>query len=263
MPSSPEYLQKFDQPVFTELFWNFPEQKTGQISVIGGHSQHFASIVKISEQLKQFPFKTIQTVLPDSLKNHLPPLPNFHFTPSTDSGSFANSKELIKIAQNTDFAFFAGHFSKNSATTLAIIDSIVARTDKPTFLVGDTVDLITGDAETITTQPLIMLATTVQLQKLFRALYYPKMLLLSMPLLTVAEVLHKFTLSYPLTIITFTNEHLLVAHHGKIAVTDIKNTPYTPLSLWQGQLACQIVAANFWNPNNTFKATTAALFKTN
>lgn len=85
------------------------------------------------------------------------------------------------------------------------------------------------------------------------------MIMLSQPLLPVVETLHKFTLSYPATIVTFHQNQIIVANSGDVTTTPIENTRYTPLSLWSYQLAGKIATLNLYNPNQPLKATTAAI----
>ena len=85
------------------------------------------------------------------------------------------------------------------------------------------------------------------------------MIMLSQPLVPVVETLHKFTLSYPTTILTFHQNQIIVANSGDITTTPNENTLYTPLSLWAGQLAGKIAAINLYTPKQPLKATTAAI----
>ena len=100
-----------------------------------------------------------------------------------------------------------------------------------------------------------------QLQKIFRAVYYPKVLMLSSPLAQVVETLHKFTLTYPATILTFHEGQILVASDGKIISTPIETTNYTPISLWSGELASRVLAMNLFTPGQPLAATAAAILK--
>ena len=247
------------------ILWNLPEQKTGTLQLLGGNSQNFATIIKNAEFLSTLPLKRVKVLLPEPLRTKLPPLPptgstpELDFAPATDSGSFDKSTILNDAAQNADLIFCAGEFSKNSATAIALAEALKS-TAQPILLTRDAVDLLATDiASLIEKDHLILLASMAQLQKIFRALYYPKMLLLSMPLLPAIETLHKFTLSYPATIITFHQEQIIVAHQGQIATTPIANTSYTPLSLWAGTLACKIAALNLWNPSQPLAASITAL----
>lgn len=260
------YWKKQDLPLFSDLTWNIPEQKSGNLVVIGGNSQSFSTPAKISEYLTTtFPFRTVTTVLPDALRHKLPPLANLTFAESTSSGSFARSALLRKTCVEADAVLIIGDLSKNSETAIAIAESINLRNDpknppRPLVLTRDAVDLLAPEAERWINSPNVtVVATTAQLQKLLRAIYYPKMLLLSQPLVPVIEVLHKFTLTYPITILTYHQDHIIVAANGEISTTKLGDTDYTPLTLWLGQLAANVTALNFYNPEQAFAATTAAI----
>ncbi|MBQ3352176.1 hypothetical protein IJG91_00720 [Candidatus Saccharibacteria bacterium] len=256
-----DYYEKIENlKKYQELSWNIPEQKNGKISLIGGNSQSFSNIIKSAESLQQsFPIKDLSIILPDSLKNKLPPLPNFVFASSTESGSFAKSDILDNALKNSDFNILLGDFSKNSATCIAIAEALKS-SDNPTIFARDTIDLLLPEmVNIIEKENLFIIGTMAQLQKLFRAVYYPKMLLLSMPLMQVVENLHKFTLSYPCTILTFLENQVIIANNGKVAGIPIGSTSYTPLSLWDGELAGKIAAMNLFNPGKPLEATISGL----
>lgn len=259
------YWKKQTEPLFPDLAWNIPEQKTGQLNIVGGNSQSFHSVVRLAEFLEHnFPLRSVSVYLPDSLRGQLPPLPNLTFAPSTSSGSFAKSAELRTSLTTGDFTIFAGDFSKNSATAIALSDAITTSSTpdatKPLLLTRDSVDLLAETAQNLLTRPnLFLVASLAQLQKLFRAVYYPRMIMLSQPLIPILETLHKFTLSYPVTILTFHQDQIIVATSGNLTTTPISNTSYTPLSLWSGQLAGKVAALNLYNPNHPLEATTAAI----
>jgi len=255
------YLKKQSQPLFPDLAWNIPEQKSGRLAIIGGNSQSFSTVIRISEYAAQaFPFKTIATVLPDALRGKLPPLTNLDFMPSTSSGSFARSGELSAACANVDTCLLIGDFSKNSETAIALTSAVTAQAGPLLVITRDAVDLLSGDAERILERPhTFIVASMLQLQKLFRAVYYPRMILLSQPLLPVIETLHKFTLTYPVTVVTFHENNIIVTAGGKVTTTNIVDTDYSPISLWSGKLATNITALNLYNPEQPLQATTAAL----
>ena len=107
---------------------------------------------------------------------------------------------------------------------------------------------------------IILMGSFIQLQKIFRVVYYPRVLTMSQSLIQVAEAMHKFTLSYPAKIITLHNEQILVAENGNVAVVPLNKTAYTPITVWGGELAAKVATINLYNPNNFLKATTAAIF---
>lgn len=257
-----EYWKKIEQNIYSELAWNIPESKQGSVSVIGGNSQSFNTAVRISEQLSnKFSIKNVKTILPDALQTQLPAIDNFVFLPSTDSGSFANSAILPEVFNQVDFNLVIGDLSKNSITEKAISNAC-ASTEKPTMLTRDSVDLVCAEnPEQLLMNPnIIIFCSVVQLQKLFRSVFYPKVILLSQPLMQIVEAIHKFTLSYPAKIITFHDGQILVAENGQVNIIPLEKTGYSPLTLWTGTLAAKIITYNLFNPNIFLKATTSAIF---
>ena len=256
----PNYWQKQERPLFSDLEWNFPEKKQGSVSVIGGNSQSFSIVNSVSTYLStNFPIETINSVLPDALKSKLPPVPSIKLLPSTDSGSFKKSSAFFNALESANFNLLIGDFSKNSETAVAVYEAIKS-TEKPILLTRDTIDLVLNDVNSfVERENLFFVGSMVQMQKLFRAVYYPKVLLLSMPILPIIEALHKFTISYPCTILTFHEGKILVAHSGEVVSTPIEKTPYSPLTLWSGELSARIAAFNLFNPKKPLEATVAAI----
>lgn len=256
------YWQKQSaKPLFPDLFWNIPEQKTGTITVIGGNSQNFSSVIRTSEYLNHtFPLKQVTTILPSSLKTKLPSIENVEFAEATASGSFAKSHSLTKFFDSGNFALIAGDLSHNAETAIAFTDAIKSSIT-PLLLTRDSVDLLAPTFSQIVDHPdLFLVAPMSQLQKIFRALYYPRMILLSQPLVPIIETLHKFTLTYAnITLLTFHEGNIIVATNGQISTTRLTDTDFTPLSLWSGQLAARVAALNLFTPSQPFAATTSAI----
>lgn len=245
---------------YADLEWNIPEQKTGTVNVIGGNSSSFAVVAKTAEFISSsFPVHNLNILLPDSLRNKVPGIPGINFLASTESGSFAKSPLMVDFVESADFSIFIGDLSKNSATSIAISDAIKNSTKK-VLLTRDAIDIIGPEmANIIEREDLFIVGSMAQLQKLFRSVYYPKMILLSEPLLPAIETLHKFTLSYPITIVTFHQEQIIIAHAGKINTIPIANTKYNPLSLWNGELAAKVAMNNLYTPGKPLEATTFSI----
>ncbi|MBR0431187.1 hypothetical protein IJJ05_02775 [Candidatus Saccharibacteria bacterium] len=259
-----EYFEKIEKAPQDDLSWNIPEQKRGMVNIIGGNGQNFRTEIKISEFLaEKYPIQTVKTILPDVLKTKLPPLPNLVFLKSTDSGSFADEEELKQELNVVDFNLLIGDLSKNTVTGRAI-SSACRFSEKPTLITRDSIDLVIENEpeKLLMNEKLIFFGSMTQMQKLLRAVYYPKMLLLSQSLIQVVEILHKFTLSYPIAIITLHNGQILIAKNGEVKAVPIDVSGYSPIMFWQGELAAKIVALNLFNLNNLTKATVAAIFNT-
>lgn len=263
------YWQKQNRPLFADLAWNIPERKTGRLAVVGGNSQNFATVIRTSEYLAEhFPFETVATFLPDTLRGKLPTLPNLTFCAATTTGSFAKSPELNQALSDYASTLLIGDLSKNSATSVALSEAITRavrddtanETPRSLIIARDAVDSLLTEMPTILNRPrTLIIASMVQLQKIFRTVYYPKMILLTQPLVPAVESLHKFTLTYPATILTFHQDQIIVAHQGQVSTTHITDTKYTPLALWTGQLAADLTALNFYNPEHPYAASTAAI----
>lgn len=264
------YWQKQTKPLFADLAWNIPEQKTGRLGLIGGSNQGFNATIRIAEFLsKTFPIRDLPILLPTTLRTKLPPLPNLNFAPATDSGSFSQSPLLSDFVASNNYTFVTGDLSKNSATAIAVASALLPRTPQAeaphVLLARDAIDLLAPSMEQLLANPhLTLFASSAQLQKVFRAVYYPKMIMLSAPLLPTLEALHKFTLTYPTTILTFHENQLIVARDGRVITTPLASTGYSLISLWSGELAAKIAAFNLYNPTKPLEATAAALlFKEN
>ena len=257
-----EYFEKLENNPYEDLKWNVPERKQGAVNVIGGNAGHFRTEVSAAEFLSsEYPIERISLVLPDSLKNKLPPLDNFMFLPATDSGSFKESQELMDVFNAVDFNLVLGDLSKNKVTSKAVANAIRA-TEKMTLVTRDTVDALAENEpeKLLMNENLILMASIPQLIKLLKAVYYPKMLLQSQSLVQVSDVLHKFTLSYPVRIVTLHNEQVLVAENGNVKAVPLEKTGYSPIIFWSGELAAKIVIMNLFNPNSFIKATCSVLF---
>lgn len=256
-----DYFKKIDSKPSDDLLWNVPERKQGSVNIIGGNGQNFRTPVKIAEFLgEKYPVETINVVLPDALQKKLPPLPNFVFLPSTDSGSFSG-EGLNKAMNSADFNLIAGDISKNSITGQAVAGALKIA-EKMTLVSRDAVDIVAENSpeRVLMNENLIFFASVPQLIKLLRAVYYPKMLLMGSSLIQTAEVLHKFTLSYPVSIITFHNDQIIIAASGEVVAVPLEKTGYSALTLWNGELAAKITALNLYNPNNFISSCVAALF---
>ena len=257
-----EYFKKIEEKPNDDLAWNIPERKSGLVNIIGGNSQSFKTEIRIGEFLgKKYPVETLNLILPDALKNQLPDLANFVFLKSTESGSFKDGDEILRAFNGADFNLVLGDLSKNSVTGRALA-SACKDAEKPLLLTRDAVDLFAENAGELDlmNDNLIFFASMPQLIKILRAVYYPKMLLLSQSLVQVVEVLHKFTLSYPVSIVTLLNAQILIARNGEVEAVPLEKSGYSPIMFWQGEMAAKILAFNLYNPDNFVKASVSAIF---
>lgn len=257
-----DYFKKYEKNPYQDLEWNIPEQKQGSINIIGGHVGGFRTEVKLAEYLTtNYPVAEVYIVLPDVLQGKLPPIPGIEFLKSTDTGSLADSEELTKLISAADYNILSGDLSKNAITGRAVA-SACKSSARPLLITRDAVDVVAENmADTLLMNAnLVFLGSVAQIIKVLKAVYYPKILLMTQPLMQVAEVLHKFTLSYPTAIITLAGEQILIAKDGMVAAVPLENSGYSPLSLWSGELAAKIAIMNTYSPEQFIGATVAAIY---
>lgn len=254
--------KKISQPLEKDLEWNFPEKKSNTISIIGGNGNNFSYEAKLSEYLNMsYPIERVENYFPDSLRKNLPIIPGINFLEDTESGSFKKSEKLNLAVETSDFTIFPGDLSKNSATSIAISEALKTTT-KPIVLSRDAIDLLSPTfAEFIEDHQLFIITSMTQLQKVFRSLLYPKMILLKAPLMQTLETLHKFTLSYNnCTIITLQENQIILANSGKVITIPLEKTKYNAITLFTGNLPGDLAAYNLWNPGKPLEACASALF---
>ena len=94
---------------------------------------------------------------------------------------------------------------------------IFKKAQRPIVVTRDAVDLLQNSfAEILDNPRLVFVVSFAQVQKLLRAVYYPKILTFNIQLAQFVDILHKFTITYPVTICAFHAEHLVIAHGGDV-----------------------------------------------
>jgi len=264
MPSTAPYWKKAEEDIIKhalDLAWNFPEQRQGVVSIVGGNASAFLSEVKTAEYInKSFTFlKGVKNIFPDALKSKLPPIDSISYFKSTDSGSFASSSEFRHALEDSDVGLLLGDFSKNSNTSIAVSELIKNSSDIPLILARDSAELVVQEINNfIERDNLFFVTSMASLQKIFRALYYPRPIMLSQPIFPVIETLHKFTLSYKTAILTFHEGKIICAKNGNIVTIDLEKTRFTPVSLWSGELAANLAVFAMFNKQNPLEVMIAS-----
>ena len=250
-----DYWQKQGlKPLFGEVDMERPEQKryAGKLLIIGGNKGAFFAVANAMNEAHEMGVGEVRALMPSSLKSQVPSTPEVYFAEAEKSGAFGRNalNDLLIQAEWAEAVVLIGDMGKNAETTMAFAE-FMKQCEKPLFITRDAVDAVTPDVMNwaMREPETSLLLTMPQLQKLLRTLYYPKVVTLSMPTNQLIETLHKFTLSYELSIVTFHNNQLIVAQHGEVVSEDIKDTKWTQITLWGGALAVQEAVLKLWNPN--------------
>ena len=252
---------KARQYAFPEIDWQRPEQKSlaGKIAVIGGNENSFAPIIKFASIAKGAGIDQVKAILPTALSAKINPAVKAEglvFVGDKKAQGFEASaiasvkQELVGL----DYAVWAGEMGRSQGAKEFLRD-MISDSGREALLTRDAVDLALEGAEKWLEQDdMLLILSLAQLKKLAQAIYYPKMLNLTMPLNQIVEFLHKFTLSYPVKIILLAAGQLNVAQNGDVRSVNLEATRYSGdiLKIFQGDLAIDVVKLSIWNKGVDF-----------
>jgi hypothetical protein len=190
--------------------------------------------------------KTIPTTITDTI-----------FGATNPSGSLAKdaNSELQALANWSTGMLLIGDAGRNSETAILYEDFLRTYTG-PVTVTRDAIDLVKNSAITLVDRPdTLLVMSFAQLQKLFQSVYYPKILTFSMQLSQLVDALHKFTITYPVTISVLHKDYLLVASGGDVTTTEWGNA----MAIWRGSVAAKAASFWLWTPTQPLKAVTASL----
>lgn len=71
-----------------------------------------------------------------------------------------------------------------------------------------------------------------------------------MQLMQLVDALHKFTITYPVTIVTFHQNQLIVAHGGEVVTQEFDE----PMAIWRGLTATKAACYLLWTPVKPLRA---------
>jgi len=250
-----------DKPLFPDIAWQKPEQRAlaGKLLIIGGNANGFAAVAQAHQDALAAGAGECRVVLPDALKKAIDPLAlDCVYVPTNPSGGITkDALPALKAATAwADTLLFIGDAGRNSETAIVYEQLLQAFPDKMSVITRDAVDLLKGLwPQLLQRDNTLLIVTFAQLQKMFQAVYYPKTLLFSMQLTNVVEALHKFTITYPASVVVFHQNQLIVAQKGEISTTPWGN----PLIIWRGSVAAKMAVYAMQQPKQLFKAITTSL----
>lgn len=241
-------VQTSEKPLFPDVEWNRPEQRTlrGRLGIIGGNKLGFAGVAEAYSTAYSAGAGEVKVLLPDILRKTIPAaITEAIFAPNNISGSL--SKEALGDMQAlgawSTGILLAGDTGKSSETTV-VYDDFIGSYGGWITLTRDAVDLVRRSAPVLVERPhTLYVISFAQLQKLFQDVYYPKILTFSMQLAQLVENVHKFTLSYPITIMTLHQGHIVIAHEGQVITQKWEN----PMAIWRGHTAARAASYLLWH----------------
>lgn len=246
--------QSSTKPLFPDIEWNKPEQRShaGKLAIIGGNKLGFVAIRDAYEIANELGAGQIRAVLPDVLKRTIPPsVSDAIFVPSNPSGGFSREAlpEFQAACAWADLCLLIGDAGRNSETAMSF--EALLESDSRVVITRDAVDLLMpAMGRFVDREHTTFVVSFAQLQKIFQSVYYPKILSFSMQLLQLVETLHKFTITYPVTIVTFHQNQLILAHDGQVVTQEFDQ----PMAIWRGITATKAATYLLWNPTKPLEA---------
>lgn len=238
-------VQTPTKPLFPDVEWSKPERRdqAGKLAIIGGNKLGFIAAAEAFQTAGETGVGETKVLLPDALKKSVPPsLTDVMFAPSNPSGGLAKDAltEMKTIGAWADMTLLIGDAGRNSETAVAY-EQFLLDYDKPLVITRDAVDLVKNGMQALVDRPnTLFVISFAQAQKMLQLVYYPKMLTFSMQLAQVVDAMHKFTLTYPSTIMVLHKETMIIASGGEV-VTQAWDSP---MAIWRGSVATR--AACYW-----------------
>ena len=252
--------QTSGKPLFPDIEWSKPEQKSraGKMVIIGGTPAGFVATSKSYQTALSEGVGNVRVAMPDSLKKLIPPsTPDIVFGASNPSGGFSKEAlpELRASFDWADAALFIGDAGKNSETAI-VHETLLRESSIFAILTRDAIDLQKNSAQQLLLREnTALVASFAQLRSLLQAVYYPKILTLSMPLRMFVDAIHKVTITYPTVIATLFNEQIVVAYNGQVSTTPSTN----PMRIWSGEVATKTAAHLIWSPHKPFESVSTSV----
>ncbi len=249
-----------EKPLYPEIEWNKPERKdqAGNLLVIGGNKLGFSAVAESYNAARETGAGAIRVLLPDCLKSTVPKtLQDVIFAACNTSGGLNKDAEpeLLASAQWSNGILMIGDAGRNAETAI-LYETFLERHQGPLTISRDAIDLIKNNPRLLVErEQTLIVASFAQVQKLFQGVYYPKMLTFNMQLLQLVEALHKFTITYPSTIMTLHNETIIIAHSGEVVTQEWTN----PMAIWRGNVATTAATYRLWTHDTFLKSTAASI----
>ena len=254
------HKQQPETPLFPDIAWNKPERRdqSGRLGIIGGNKFGFVAAAEAYETACQNGVGEVRVLLPDALRSKVPPqMTDVLFAPTNPSGGLA-SEATHDISALNDWAtglLLIGDAGKNSQTAI-VYEKVTVKADKPIILTRDAIDLVQNSFSAILDNPNVTLvASFAQIQRIFRTVYYPKVLTFNMQLAQFVDVMHKFTVTYPSTVAVLHADHMVIAHGGEVATQPWQNA----MKIWRGETATKAASYLLWTPTTPLEAVATSL----
>lgn len=252
--------QTSSEPLFPDIEWSKPERRdqSGKLLIIGGNKLGFAAVAESYQSSLSTGVGEVKVLVPDCLKSVVPSaMTDVLFSACTPSGGL--SKDALPDMQASsawaDSVLLIGDAGRNAETALAY-EKFISTYSGQLTVTRDAIDLVKNNPHLLVERvDTLLVVSFAQLQKLFQGVYYPKILTFNIQLMQLVENLHKFTSTYPCTIVTLHKDTLIIAHDGQVITQKWEE----PMAIWRGSVATKAAAYWLWNHDKPIQAVTQSI----
>ncbi len=254
--------QTTDQPLFPDLLWSRPEQKSqaGKLLIIGGNLHAFAAPAEAFAEAGRAKAGTVRVLLPDAAKKLVGAvMEHVEYAPSTPSGSFSQRAlaQLLDAGRWADGVLIAGDLGRNSETAI-LLEKFAGKYSGQLTFTKDAVDYASNLAQSIAERPDTLLVPSVaQLQKLGTKAGFPRAFTFDMDLLRFVGLLHEFTETFDVKLIVKHLGSVHIAVRGQVISAKLPEDP----PIWRVKTA---VHASVWwlqNPGKPLESFATAIWR--
>lgn len=252
--------QEGSSPLFPDIEWSKPQQRgqAGKLGIIGGNKLGFAGVAEAYGVAVDAGVGQVRVLLPDVLRKTIPTtITDTVFGPTNQSGSLTREAvaEMNAVGEWAESVLLIGDAGRSSETAIAY-EQFIQNYQGQLVLTRDAIDLIKHGSQALVERPnTLLVASFAQLQKLFQLVYYPKVLTFSMQLTNLVEAVHKFTITYPISVAVLHKDHLVIASGGEVVTIPWDN----PMAIWRGSVAARAAAYWLWSPKKPLEAVTTSI----
>lgn len=257
------HRQTTSKPLYPDIEWSKPERRdqAGSLLIVGGNKLGFSAAAESYQRALKTGAGNVKVLLPDCLKGTVPPtLLDVMFGACTTSGGLSKDAlpELRAASEWANATLLIGDAGRNAETAM-LYEEFIRTYDKPLTITRDAIDLVKNNPSLLVDRPnTTLVASFAQVQKLLAGVYYPKILTFSMQLMQLVETLHKFTITYPCTIVTLHKDTLIIASGGEVVTQEWQNT----MAIWRGTVAVDAACYWLWNQHAPLKAVASSIVNT-
>jgi hypothetical protein len=262
MQSEYWHKQAAEKPLFPDLMWSRPENRTqaGKLLIIGGNVQGFAAAAEAYAAAEKAGIGTARVLLPDSLQKTVGRIFEVgEYAPSTPNGSFSQKAlaELLADAHWADGVLIAGDLGRNSETAI-LLEKFVEKYPGQLIITKDAVDYFTNAPQPLLNRPdTTLVLSLAQLQKLATNAKFLKPFTFGMDMVRLVGTLHDFTSAYSINLVVKHLENIFVATSGEVSSTKLPEDVPT----WCVTVGAYASVWSVQNLQHPFPALTSAVYQ--